>query len=476
LTEILIKEADNGPDSHQVLINFRTSCIQHIAGKEIAIFVYQGRKDVPDGLTIYTTMWYLWSLETINKEQMNRREFIKKSAGYAAYAAFGMTAPAMFKGATVPSNQSDMIVADDLLEALEASDVARASKLLREKLSEGGEALEIHLSLFPVVQRVLNPPFINPHLPKMYGIYRELVPYLRNNEIPALIHLEVTEYARRPKLKELPKAKLLNASVSFSDVEAAIGDQDWEKTAVLMATFHAQEGGLELARRLLLLGSGYLDQSLGHSISCTAFILLEMLERTDQDPWPALATLGDYFCKGRFHTTPVLRKSKVFPSDEVLNRHLLRATSGSGIVNLHHTITLYAVERTRQFFSKEEYNHMLEVWTAFMDDKKAEPIALDSPRVDPPANYPRFYETFSGLEAKPTVAIAAGMIGSPTGRRQLGRFLIKSLCDKYQGNYNPHYLTGLGSTLWVVDRYWNQESIVLNALFQYLTFFGEGIK
>ncbi|MFB0508453.1 MAG: hypothetical protein ACETWT_17145, partial [Thermodesulfobacteriota bacterium] len=159
-----------------------------------------------------------------------------------------------------------------------------------------------------------------------------------------------------------------------------------------------------------------------------------------------------------------------------LNHHLLRATSGSGIVNLHHTITRYAVERARQFFSKEEYNHMVEAWIAFMEDKKAERIALDSPGLDPAADYSWFYETFSRLDAKSTVAIAAGMIGSQEGRRRLGRFLIKGLCDQYQGNYNPHYLTGLGSALWVMDRYWNQESIVLKALFQYLSFFFDGIK
>jgi hypothetical protein len=411
----------------------------------------------------------------MDKEKMNRREFIKKSAGYGAYAAFGVTAPAMFKGVAMARKQPNMIVVDDLLEALEASDAARASELVGEKLSNGGEAWEIHLSLFPVVQRVLNPPFINPHLPKMYGIYRELVPYLRKNELPALIRLEVTEYARRPKLKELPKAKLLNSSVSFHEVEAAIGDQDWEKTAVLMATFHAQEGGVELARRLLLLGSGYLDGSLGHSISCTAFILLEMLERGDQDPWPALATLADYFCKGRFHTTPALRKSTAFPSDEVLDYPVFRATSGRGIVNLHHTITLYALERVRQFFSKEEYHHMMGACIAFMKDKKAKQIKVDRSGMEPPADYTRFYETFSKMDAKSIVPSAAGMIVSTRGRHQLGRFLIKSLCDQYQGNYNPHYLTGLASALWVVQRYWSQTPIALNALFQYLSFFFEGI-
>ena len=407
---------------------------------------------------------------------MDRKEFIRKSSGFAAYAAFEMTAPLMFEGATMARKRSDMMGMDDLLQALEASNVPQASEQFRKQLNKGYDPWEIHLSFYPVVQRVLNPPFINPHLPKMYRIYRELVPYLRKNEIPALIHLEVTEFARRPKLRELPKAKLLNSSISFHDVEAAIGDQDWEKTAVLMATLHAQKGGSELARRLLLLGSGYLDRSLGHSISCTAFILLEMLERMDQDPWPALVTLADYFCKGRFHTTPVLRKSKAFSSNAGLDHHLLRATSGSGIVNLHHTITFYAIERVRQFLSKEEYNHMTHAWIAFMEDKRAESAMLDGPRPEPTAAYDQFYETFSRREAKPTLATAAGMITAPEGRSQLGRFLIKGLCDQYQGDYNPHYLTGLGSTLWVIDRYWNQQAIALNALFQYLGFFFEGIK
>lgn len=372
--------------------------------------------------------------------------------------------------------QPDMMVEDDLLQALEASDVPRSSDLLRRRLRKGDDAWEIHLSLYPVVQRVLNPPFINPHLPKMYRIYRELVPHLRKNDVPSMIHLEVAEYARRSKLKELPKTKPLSSSVSFRDVEAAIGYRDWEKTASLMATFYAQEGGTELARRLLLLGSGYLDRSLGHSVSCTAFILLEMLERTEQDQWPALATLADYFCKGRFHTTPVLRKSTAFPSDEALYHHLLRATSGSGIVNLHHTITLYATERVRQFFSQKEYNHMANAWIAFMEDKEEERIALDSPKSEPPASYEQFNETFSTLNAKSTLTIAAAMIASPEERKRLARFLIKGLCDQYQGNYDPHYLTGLGSILWVMDRFRNQESIVLNALFQYLSYFFDGIK
>jgi hypothetical protein len=366
-------------------------------------------------------------------------------------------------------------MADDILQAVEASDAGRASTQFKKKLEKGVEAWDIHLSLFPAAQRVLNPPFINPHLPKMYRIYRDFIPYIMKEDIPPLVQLEITEYAKRPKLEKLPKGTLLTSSVSFGEVESVIRKQDLEKTATLMATFYSQKGGTEFSRRLLLLGSGFLDDSLGHSISCTAFILLEMIERVEQDPWPAMTTLADYFCKGRFHTTPGLQKPDPFPSGEAIKHHLPRAVSGRGIVNLHHTITLYAIERIRQFFSQEEYDHLIQAWIAFMGDKKADQV-LDHPRTDPPKDYKQFFEAFSKLDARSTVALLRGLIVSGEGRRQLGRFLIRGVTDLYQGNYNPHYLTGLGSVLWVVEKYWNQTPVVVNALFQYLDFFFKGIK
>ena len=364
----------------------------------------------------------------------------------------------------------------DLLAAIEASHVSEASKLLKESLEENGDAWDIHMSLFPVVQRVLNPPFINPHLPKLYAINRHLVPYLKKSDIPALVQLEVAEYAQRQKREKLPRAKLMTTPVSFKHIESAIGYRDWEKTATLMASLYMQKGGEEFARRLLLLGSGYLDQSLGHAISCTTFILLEMMERKDQDLWPALATLADYFCKGRFHSRPPLRKAAGFSKDENLDPYLLRATSGSGIVNLHHTITFYAIEKMQKLFSKEEYHHLIGAWVNWMGDKALEKVSIPGPETEPPADYSQFYPTFSELEAKPVLASVERMMGSQQGRQQLGRFLIKGLCDQYQGKYDPHYLTGLGSALWVLDRYWNKPAIARNVLYQYLEYFFEGMR
>jgi hypothetical protein len=264
--------------------------------------------------------------------------------------------------------------------------------------------------------------------------------------------------------------------VGFKDIEAAIQANDPEKTATLMASFLRQASGAEFARRLLLLGSGYLNSSLGHSVSCTAFILSEMLERTDLDPWPALSTLALYFCKGRFGTTPALKKSNPFTEKQDPNGQMFRATSGKGFVPLHHTITRYSIERVRRFLGPEGYHHMVHAWIDFLGDKGTERASLEGSSSEPVKEYDQFYERFSTLKTKPSVASLMGMIDSQQGRQKVKRFLVQGVCDKYQAAYDPHYLTGLGSALWVLDQYWQDAPLVANALVQYVDFFFSGMR
>jgi len=363
-----------------------------------------------------------------------------------------------------------------LLQAIEATDVAKALDLLERSISQGGDPWKIHLSLFPAVQPVMNPPFINPHLPKMYSIARELIPYLSKKKVASFVHLEVREYARRPKMEKIPKGHPLASAVAFKEIEAAIKEEDPGKAAVLMSTFLEQKGGAEFARRLLILGSGYLNPSLGHSVSCTALILTEMLLRTDLDPWPALSVLASYFCNGRFHTTPVIYQPTPQAGRQTLDRHLFRATSGLGIVNLHHTITRYAIERVRTFFSQEDYFQMMNAWVDFLGDKREESISLEGIESETAEDYDQFYNIFSTLKPKQVVVSLRGMIDSEAGRHKIKSFLVAGVCDKYQGDYNPHCLTGLGSALWVLDQYWKDPSLVTNALLQYLDFFFTGLK
>ena len=65
---------------------------------------------------------------------------------------------------------------DQLLAAGEASDKGKALEYFKQAMEKGSNAWDMHLVLFPAVQQVLNPPYINPHLPKMCGVCRELIP------------------------------------------------------------------------------------------------------------------------------------------------------------------------------------------------------------------------------------------------------------------------------------------------------------
>jgi len=407
---------------------------------------------------------------------LNRREFVKVSARWAACAVSGMALPNGFLKNAFAQKEDMMTDIDGLLHAMEMKDSVETDRRLKKLYDEGYDAWEIHLLLFPTVQRVLNPPFINPHLPKMYAINRELKSYLKKDDIPPMVRFEVMEYTRRSKLEKLKKTGLLKHTVSFLEIESAISEKDKEKTATLIATFHAQSGEEELSRRFLLLGSGYLSNSLGHSISCTAFILQEMWVRKKEDLWPAFTTLADYFCKGKFQHTPVPETSHDTIADDPVPSMLLQTTKGGGIVNLHHTITLYAMERVRHLFDEQEYGHMLRALVSFMGEKDVMQPEINVPGATHPEDYSSFYETYSELDARTVTAIAKGMITSSQGRRLLGRFLIKSLCKAYQGDYDPHYVTGLGSALWAVDRYWNRDSVAVNALYQYLDYLFEGLR
>ena len=97
---------------------------------------------------------------------MNRREFIKVSTGYTAYTALGMAVPGMFKKATAATAPGDMSAMNKAVQAVVAGNLNEAERQLNTMLAGDIDAWQIHLSLFAVVQRVLNPPYINPHLPK----------------------------------------------------------------------------------------------------------------------------------------------------------------------------------------------------------------------------------------------------------------------------------------------------------------------
>ena len=359
----------------------------------------------------------------------------------------------------------------NLLDSITRSNVSAAKNDLESLLKQGREPWAIHEALFPVVQSVLNPPFINPHLPKMYAINRELIDYLEPEDIAMLLRVEVEEYARREKLKPIAPPSFHPSTSDFKKIESAIGARDVRTTAETLSAFLARAGPLPLVKHLLILGSGYLDQSLGHSISCTAYLLIEMDIRRNEDPWPVLVSIAEYFCKGNFSKKPKLRYSAISDYPEVFLIDVKRAVSGTGIAPLHHTITLYAIEKSKHFLDHHEYDHALTMWNKMLGDKGDELVSSEGIVSQQLPEFDAFYEIF--LESSPSkiLAFAKTALDSDEQRNRLAGFLIKAVLKSYNGYYNPHYLTGLGAAVWVMERFREHPEVVLTCLHQYLDFF-----
>jgi hypothetical protein len=113
---------------------------------------------------------------------------------------------------------------------------------------------------------------------------------------------------------------------------------------------------------------------------------------------------------------------------------------------------------------------MLTSWIEYVGDKRVELFPLER-ELDVPEDYGQFYRIFSDLDASETVNSLAGLLDTDLKRRQMGQFIIKGLCQRYKTDYNPHFVTGLGSIMWLIGRYWNQPDIVLTGLHQYISFF-----
>ncbi len=359
-----------------------------------------------------------------------------------------------------------------LSSAIEQSDWTGSQKILNSLLEvHQRDPWAVHKGIYGVVQQVLNPPFKNPHLSKMYAINREIAAYLLAEDKVRLVRLEVEEYGKREKLPRTDKPGALPEISNFTDVEEAIGDNDYVDTAVAMAAFIDKFGQKEFARRILLLGSGYLDSSLGHSISCSAFILLEMIRRQDQDAWPSLLLLADYFCKGEFRTTPDLQSSSVSLNNEELEYQLGRAVSGTGIVALHHSITRYSIERGSPLLARKEYEHMLAVWVAMMGEKEENLHHVDKVDKVNLTDFESFFAIFTKKDPWQLLSLVYGALSSENERRYLAEYIIKAVLRLYDGRYNPHNLTGLGSALWIMENFHQRPEIVINGWLQYFDYF-----
>jgi hypothetical protein len=256
---------------------------------------------------------------------------------------------------------------------------------------------------------------------------------------------------------------------SDEELLKAIQASDTDKVANILSAINLFKGAPQLTSTLLKLGSGYMDKTLGHSISCTAFILLDYAKRAEAELWPAYTGLANYYCGGHFNKFPEVQLKNTSISS--IEENILRAVSGTGIMNLHDTITLYSIERCKPLINDDDYHHLLGSWVEYLEDKEPEPYKISSNPKEVIDSYDSFLKLCKDKKTDQIIEASMDLIKTSDGKRGWGRFMLKALCELYDGRYDPHYLTGLGSLIWVMNRFQNDLKVVSTAMNQYLEFY-----
>ncbi len=103
-------------------------------------------------------------------------------------------------------------------------------------------------------------------------------------------------------------------------------------------------------------------------------------------------------------------------------------------------------------------------------EKDSGAAAIEVSKRSSAIDYATFYKAFSALDTAAVLKMIVSLTTSRDGRILLGRFLVRGLCALYHGDYDPHYVTGLGAALWIAETFADQSSLASNALHQYLSF------
>ena len=116
------------------------------------------------------------------------------------------------------------------------------------------------------------------------------------------------------------------------------------------------------------------------------------------------------------------------------------------------------------------------MWNKMLGDKIEDLISVQDVASLSLPDYFTFYRSFLESDPIKILDVVKKSLVSEDERNRLAHFLIKAVLQCYNGNYNPHYLTGLGSALWTMNRFYDHPDLVLTCLNQYLDFFYSGVE
>jgi hypothetical protein len=202
-----------------------------------------------------------------------------------------------------------------------------------------------------------------------------------------------------------------------------------------------------LSQTLLAVGSKFIPNTLGHSISCFYPVVEDLIYTNSR--YRNAAVLSYLMYLARFDISESILKDveEKTGSPEDYGELLKRSASGAGIINLHHMITFYILmtwERVR--FNKENASPfgILEDWIAGKEiDETRETFVKTSNFTERlPESYSEFSDKFSLKELDQSIGLVFELITEKP--KSAYDWLIRCYAENYEPTrWNPHYYTSL---------------------------------
>ncbi|GEM_PF-589044 len=211
----------------------------------------------------------------------------------------------------------------------------------------------------------------------------------------------------------------------------------------------------KLCEFLLQAGALFIGDSLGHSLSCFYPVVKDLIAL--DSPHTETALLNNIMYLGRYDFSEQDRKhlceipvapdvegssSARYPQD--FNSLVFRCASGSGIVNLHHMITLaiFILWENGDIGSSPPYGRFLD-WLGDkkVDTKQKDLITAYDLNVAVPDSYQEFTSEFSFNDLETSMETFFAILKNDY--RKAVDWLFRIYTENLSGAWNPHYFTSL---------------------------------
>ncbi|RAK11731.1 hypothetical protein C8C77_10141 [Halanaerobium saccharolyticum] len=202
----------------------------------------------------------------------------------------------------------------------------------------------------------------------------------------------------------------------------------------------------QLKEYLINLGMERIPDSLGHSVSCFFPVMRDLVNHHKDVSATGVLSYIMYLCRysyqGKYNSDQQKRQK---PSQEELEELGLKATSGSGIVNLHHMITNYTffMLEDSSFYQQLPPYSILENYfgSKKIEQKRLELAENNQEKTQIAENYQQFKDNFSLKSYQKELDFLFYNLAE--NYKETVSHLHQLFAEYYNPHWNPHYYTGL---------------------------------